>query len=37
MLPNKIAGAAAVRESQVIEMIQVVLSRRSGSARFWGR
>jgi hypothetical protein len=35
--PNKIAGAAAGWKSQLIEMSQVVLSRRSGSAQLWGR
>ena len=32
---NEIAGAAAGWKSQVIEMTQVVLSRRSGSTRLW--
>jgi hypothetical protein len=35
--PNAIAGAAAGREFQVIEMTQVVRNRRSGSAQLWTR
>jgi hypothetical protein len=36
-LSIKIAGAAAGWKSQVIEMRQVVLSCRSGSAQLWDR
>ena len=35
--PNPIAGAAARLKSRVIEVTQVVLSRRSGSAQLWER
>jgi hypothetical protein len=36
MKPNRIAVANAGWKSQVIEMTQVVQSRRSGSAQLWG-
>jgi len=35
--PNKISGVVAGRTPDFIEMIQVVLSRKSGAAQFWGR
>lgn len=37
MTANRTAGAAAGRQSQVIEITQVVLGRRSGSAQLWDR
>ena len=35
--PNYFAGVAAGRLPEIIEMMQVGASRRSGSARLWGR
>ena len=37
MWPNKIAGAVAGRAPEFIEMMQVGVSRSSGSARLMGR
>jgi hypothetical protein len=37
VMPNQIAGAVAWWTSRVVEMTQVVLSRRAGSAQLWGR
>jgi hypothetical protein len=37
MLPNPFSGAVAGRTFEFIEMIQLVLSRRSGAAQFMRR
>jgi hypothetical protein len=36
-MPNPFAGAAAGRVPELIEMMQVGMCHKSGSARLWGR
>ena len=37
LMPNQFSGAVAGCPPEIIEMIQIVLSRRSGAAQFRGR
>jgi hypothetical protein len=37
MTPNPLAGTAAGRTSEFIDMMQVVLIRKSGAAQLWRR